>query len=131
MQFATRSICNTCNFQHVQFATNAICNTCNLQHIQFATYAIYNMCNLQQLKLATCAICNMDQLDRPAGWINWTDQLDGPVLYNRKLGQFAYSMIDLSVCKLSQLLSPTKALFVPVLFCPYLKHSQVGRGPVP
>ena len=28
MQFATRSICNTCNLQHVQFVTHAICNTC-------------------------------------------------------------------------------------------------------
>ena len=53
----------------------------------------------------------MDQLDRPAGRTSWTDQLDGPVLFIWSLGQFAYSKIDLSVCTLLQLPSPTKALF--------------------
>ena len=52
-----------------------------------------------------------DQLDGPAGRTSWTDQLDGPVLFIWSLGQFAYSKIDLLVCTLSQLLSPTKALF--------------------
>ena len=55
-----------------------------------------------------------DQLDRPAGQISWTDLLDGPVLFNWSLGQFAYSKIDLSVCTLSQLPSPTKALFIRI-----------------
>ena len=52
-----------------------------------------------------------NQLDRPAGRTNFTDQLDGPVLFIWSLGQFAYSKIFLSVCTLSQLPSPTKALF--------------------
>ena len=57
--------------------------------------------------------CNvwMGLLVRPAGQTSWTDQLDGPVLFTLSLGQFAYSKIDLSVCTLSQLRSPTKALF--------------------
>ena len=42
----------------------------------------------------------------------YTDQLDGPVLFIWSLGQFAYSKIFLLVCTLSQLLSPTKALFI-------------------
>ena len=40
------------------------------------------------------------------------DQLDSPVFYIWSLGQFTYSKIDLSVCMLSQLPSPTKALFI-------------------
>ena len=42
---------------------------------------------------------------------SWTDQLDGLGLYIWSLGQFAYLKIDVSVCILSQLPSPTKALF--------------------
>ena len=53
----------------------------------------------------------MGLLVRPAGQTSWTDQLDGPVLFIRSLGQFAYSKIFLSVCTLSQLPRPTKALF--------------------
>ena len=53
----------------------------------------------------------LKEMDGPAGRTSWTDQLDGPVLYIRSLGQFAYSKIDISVCTLSQLPSPTKALF--------------------
>ena len=52
-----------------------------------------------------------DQLNRSAGQISWTDQLDGSVLFIWSLGQFAYSKIHLSVCTLSQLRIPTKALF--------------------
>ena len=56
-----------------------------------------------------------DQLDAPAGRTSlrtsWTDQLDRPVLFIWSLGQFQYSKIFLSVCTLSQLPSPTKALF--------------------
>ena len=52
-----------------------------------------------------------DQLDRPAGWTSSTDQLDRPVLFIWSRGQFAYSKIDVSVCALSQLPSPMKALF--------------------
>ena len=51
------------------------------------------------------------QLVHPAGWTSWTDKLDRPVLFIWSLGQFAYSKIFLSVCTLSQLPSPTKALF--------------------
>ena len=49
------------------------------------------------------------------------DQLDGSARRNsyadlfsivRSFGRFAYSKIDLSVCTLSQLPSPTKALFI-------------------
>ena len=42
---------------------------------------------------------------------NFWQLLDGPVLYIWSLGQFAYSKIDVSVCTLSQLPSPTNALF--------------------
>ena len=52
------------------------------------------------------------QLVGPAGRTSWTDQLDRPVLFIWSLGQFAYSKIFLSVCTLSQLPSPTKALFL-------------------
>ena len=52
---------------------------------------------------------------RPAGQTSWTDQLDRPAgrtsSFIWSLGQFAYSKIFLSVCTLSQLPSPTKALF--------------------
>ena len=51
-----------------------------------------------------------DQLDGPAERTSCTDQLDGPVLFILRLGQFAYSKIKVSVCTLSQLPSPTKAL---------------------
>ena len=57
-----------------------------------------------------------DKLEGPAGWTSWTDQLDGPVLYTWSLGQFAYLKIDVSVCTLSQLLSPMKALFFTNIF---------------
>ena len=53
----------------------------------------------------------MGLLVGPAGRTSWMDQLDGPVLFIWSLGQFAYSKIFLSVCILSQLPSPTKALF--------------------
>ena len=53
-----------------------------------------------------------DQLDRPAGRTSWTAQLDEPVLLIWSLGQFDYSKIFLSVCTLSQLPSPTKALLI-------------------
>ena len=43
---------------------------------------------------------------------SWTDQLDRPVFFTWSLGQFAYSMIDLSVCTLSQIPSLTQALFI-------------------
>ena len=59
----------------------------------------------------------MERLDGSAGQTNWMDQLDGPVLFTSSLDQFAYSKInkiDLSVCTLSQLPSPTKALFFKV-----------------
>ena len=46
----------------MQFATRAIYNTYDFQHVQFATYAIYNMFNLQHMQFATCAICNMGNL---------------------------------------------------------------------
>ena len=54
----------------------------------------------------------MGLLVGPAGRTSWTDQLDRPVLFIWSLGQFAYSRIFLSVCTLSQLLSPTKALLI-------------------
>jgi len=53
----------------------------------------------------------MDRLDGPAEQTSWTDQLDGPVLSILRFGQFAYLKINVSVCTLSQLPSPTKALF--------------------
>ena len=56
----------------------------------------------------------MDQLDRPAGRTSWTDQLDGPAGQTSWTDQFAYSKIDLSVCIVSRLPSPTKALFCKV-----------------
>ena len=52
-----------------------------------------------------------DQLDGPARRTSWMDQQDRPVLFIWSLGQFAYSKTILSVCTLSQLPSPTKALF--------------------
>ena len=76
-----------CNWQHMHMATSANDNTCKWQHVQLATHANGN-----------------------TGRTSWTDQLDGPVLFTWRLGQLAYSKIDLSVCILLQLPSPTKAL---------------------
>ena len=60
--------------------------------------------NLQLCHIATLQYCNIVTLQH-------CNQLDGPVLFIWSLGQFAYSKIGLSVCTLSQLPSPTKALF--------------------
>ena len=84
MKMARCATGHVCNWQHVQQTTCATGNTCNWHHVQ---------------------------LDRSAGRTSWTNQLDGPVLFTWSLGQFAYSKIGLSVCTLSQLPSPTKALF--------------------
>ena len=54
-------------------------------------------------------MCN--QLNGPAERTSCSDQLDGPFFFIWSLGQFAYLHIFLLVCALSQLPSPTKALF--------------------
>ena len=66
---------------------------------------------LDQLNGPAGQTSRTDQLDRPAGRISRTDQLDGPVFFILRLGQFAYSKIDLSVFTLSQLPSLKKTLF--------------------
>ena len=114
LQSATPAICNMGKLQHVKSATCAICYTWNLQHVEFSIRSIYTTCNLQHVQFATCAISNTwktNQLDGSARRISWTDHLDGPVLFTWSLSQFAYSKIDLSICTLSQLPSPTEALF--------------------
>ena len=47
-----------------------------------------------------------------------TNQLDGSVLYFWSFGQVSYSKIDLSVCALPQLPSPTKALLLCAVVYP-------------
>ena len=74
------------------------------------------MAILQHWNIATLY---KDQLDGPAWRTSWTDQMGGPdgrtaewtSFFTWSLGQFVYLKIDLSVCTLSQLPSPTKALF--------------------
>ena len=70
-----------------------------------------------------------NQLDGPAGWTSWMDQLDRPVLLFWSLGQFAYWKIDLSVCTLSQLLSPMKALFTKEWNFPLWLELQAPEEP--
>jgi len=57
------------------------------------------------------AVRRTEQLNTTARLTGKTDQVDGPVLHFQRFDQFEYSKIDLSVCTLAQLLSPTKALF--------------------
>ena len=74
-----------------------LCNIAILWHYIIVILLIYNFVTLQH-----CMSARQN---------SWTDQLDGPVLFIWSLGQFAYLKTDLSVCTLSQLPSPTKALF--------------------
>ena len=91
--FASWHLCAFANLQHVQFATRPICNMSNLQHVQFATRPICNMSNLQYV-LFTWSLCHC-----------------------------AYLKIDLSVCTLLKLPSPTKDMFNKVVS----SHSRIKR----
>ena len=78
--------------------------------LQLCNFATLLHCSIATLLICNFYLCRTDQLDGPTERTNWTDQLDGPVFSIWSLDQFAFSKIDLSVCTLSQLQSPTKAL---------------------
>ena len=100
------------HFQQVQFSTHATCKRFNLQKVQHARIPKYPLWKGRGPYLVSRVVPHLARGER--GWVSChsSNQPDGPVLLIWGLGQFAYSKIFLSVCTLSQLPSPTKALFL-------------------
>ena len=76
-------------------------------------------------------MCKIQCVNWSASQTSWTNQLDRLVLFIWSLGQFAYSKIFLSVCTLSQLPSPTKALLKSLSsFFGWWLYSMGGDPPI-
>ena len=84
---ATFQLCNFKSLHYCNFKTLQHYDIATLQHYKFATFQLVNITNLQLCHIAGLLDrpSGLTDLDRSAGRISWTDQLDGPA--DRPAGQ--------------------------------------------